>query len=299
MSKPDGEAIKRIGPPAAGRRGFTLIELLVVIAIIAMLLALLVPYLNRAKDIARRTVCQSNQRAIGQAMHTFAAEHEGRCTGYCSGPATYDASTSRGRTWVTRLNVEVFGQDRYWQFNKGTAIQLMGPEPQEGRLYCPSMRFFNYLWPRAYRMNLDAAGGPTWGGNPVQGPYGVLVDPPPPPIPDDMVTHWEYYSLGAVLWNFPRPSEQFLIAESEAGSHYVSAIWPATPPHKVPLNDNSYYPPYAGLSGAFAFRHVLPIDVDLYQERATANFLFLDGHVEVLAPNDRINAYDRFDYKER
>ena len=44
------------------RRGFTLIELLVVISIIAMLLAILMPSLGRAKDAARSVVCRSNLR---------------------------------------------------------------------------------------------------------------------------------------------------------------------------------------------------------------------------------------------
>ena len=47
------------------RSGFTLIELLVVVSIIALLIALLLPTVKRARENARRTVCASNLRSLG------------------------------------------------------------------------------------------------------------------------------------------------------------------------------------------------------------------------------------------
>ncbi len=54
------------------RRGFTLVELLVVIAIIALLMAILMPALNRARELGRRTVCLGNlnQMALAWIMYT-------------------------------------------------------------------------------------------------------------------------------------------------------------------------------------------------------------------------------------
>ena len=59
-------------------KAFTLIELLVVIAIIALLMAILMPALGKARKQAYGTACQSNLRQIGMGANLFAQDHDNR-----------------------------------------------------------------------------------------------------------------------------------------------------------------------------------------------------------------------------
>lgn len=71
-------------------KGFTLIELLVVIGIIALLVAILMPALSKAKEMAKQIQCASQQNSIGKAMYMYMGENKGSMpTTKTAGVTTY------------------------------------------------------------------------------------------------------------------------------------------------------------------------------------------------------------------
>jgi len=62
----------------SGDAAFTLIELLIVIAIIAVLMAVLIPALNRAREMGKRATCMNNTKTLALAWTLYCSEHDGK-----------------------------------------------------------------------------------------------------------------------------------------------------------------------------------------------------------------------------
>uniref|UniRef100_A0A7C2NZC1 DUF1559 domain-containing protein n=1 Tax=Schlesneria paludicola TaxID=360056 RepID=A0A7C2NZC1_9PLAN len=111
-------------PSASRRAAFTLIELLVVIAIIGVLVSLLLPAVQQAREAARRAQCTNNLKQLGLALHNYHDAHRVFPAAYLADtrdasrdPNTFDGPN--GFAWGTMLLPALDQSPLYNQFDLG------------------------------------------------------------------------------------------------------------------------------------------------------------------------------------
>ena len=131
-------------------RGFTLIELLVVIAIIALLVAILLPSLSKAKDMARGVICSVNTRNIAQALHMYASDYDEALPYAVQGPAGQTPDGERYVQWWAWIGVygDYYPYDPNCFEDSGWTCPFAGPQ-------IPQPQWHAYdRWSSHYALNL-------------------------------------------------------------------------------------------------------------------------------------------------
>jgi len=125
-------------------KGFTLIELLVVISIIALLLSILMPGLQKAKEVARRTICSSRMHELGLSIHLYSEQEDGLLPAMVvmqNGDVRNTQTTNHHARWWRIQNTP--GEISYW--NLGLLWKTGVIEDTGEIFFCPSSKaLFKY-----------------------------------------------------------------------------------------------------------------------------------------------------------
>lgn len=224
------------------KRAFTLIELLVVIAIISLLVSILLPSLNKARDLAKEVVCASGMRSWGMATHMYSSDYDGSVVPFCTA-STYGQS----RSWYALLRPFV-----------GAEGQNVKKEHYQKLMECPSG---------------EARFGVHYGGSIVNGVCGPLIwvnSASPSPLRFDQIRSpgkWimmmdvaatvDFFMFSPNGWGFDVDESGDGIGDSNSGVLYAS--------HPHPYNAAKPLVHREGLNTMMCDGHVQWMDFDTWQ----------------------------------
>jgi prepilin-type N-terminal cleavage/methylation domain-containing protein/prepilin-type processing-associated H-X9-DG protein len=231
-------------------RGFTLVELLVVVSIIAVLIAILLPALAKAREQAKLIQCQSNERAIGQFFAMYGSDGSRFYP-----PSDYDTSTNNDLTplWFNAIMPST-------NYSIADAGILYCPNAQE---YPPPVTFpaGGLSWNISYGYNDCGIGGGFWNNT----------------------RSWAY-PAGSANPNLGSPAQFGRIRTSTTTMIVCDAGIVSPAPGAAA--DGEGMPGWCSISSWWDSNfNGIPVP----RHHGTLNCLFADGHVEgIVAPNNSI-----------
>jgi prepilin-type N-terminal cleavage/methylation domain-containing protein/prepilin-type processing-associated H-X9-DG protein len=268
--------------------GFTLVELLAVIAIIAILMAILVPILYRAREQARTIKCRANLRQYGIAGNAYLADNDGWF------PYTFD--------WL------------YYKSGDRQSMNDLGP--LQCQWHNPAISPDGTLWP--YLMEEDVHLCPTF--EPIakeRGAHHSGHNTSIPVVPQYSYSQnaylhgdaWNYSPLDNVgLWGspvakisqIPHPGDVFFFSEENC--------WTIEGLSQAALNDNNLRPfieTNPQCCDCFATFHNPPSrDIAVDDNgvgtggltKGSANLVFVDGHVDMISEKEQRKDYGGYNH---
>jgi len=269
----------------AQRDGFTLIELLVVIAIIAILAAMLLPALSRAKARAWRVQCTSQMRQLGLGLNMFASDHNEKYS-----PATYRTGDYMYQlTWDDYIHKYIGGNDPDSDLLLGETTKVFVPK----LLRCPADRNeISIDWEkfgdrRTYAMNFAGLITPARAPlPPARFGVGIYIQQNDGSLPD-----WDPpgYKVSSVQDN----SGTIHLAELPNGRNVAGNDWPSFCAGPVVSQNN-----FPGLTEDCFQINTAPPTSGSWNYGAVAyglhgnrfNYLFHDNHVSVLKTADTVGS---------